>query len=122
MKTRVASSATKKENEIEIEKEKKTKGEKVSATSAFRNPRSSTTTEYMEPCSFGDEDFVYQPGAASSLREGEEEEEEEEEVIVHRRPTRESNTAPSRIRTDSENQAKQPLLCFHSKNFKVEVE
>jgi hypothetical protein len=82
----------------------------------------------MEPCSFGDEDFVYQAGAASSLREGEEEQEEEERrVVVHREDRDKENptSRPSRNTTTKtpENQAKQPLrVLFHSKNFKVEVE
>ena len=130
VKTRAASSATKKkENEIEIEKrEKDERGEKYQGQARSEIPRSSTTTEYMEPCSFGDEDFAYQPGAASSLREGEEEEEEEQRrVIVHREDRDKENptSPPSRNTTTKtpENQAKQPLrVLFHSKNFKVEVE
>jgi len=118
-----------KENEIEIEKrEKDERGEKYQGQARSEIPRSSTTTEYMEPCSFGDEDFAYQPGAASSLREGEEEEEEEQRrVIVHREDRDKENptSPPSRNTTTKtpENQAKQPLrVLFHSKNFKVEVE
>ena len=132
VKTRAASSATKKkkENEIEIEKrEKDERGEKYQGQEARSEiPRSSTTTEYMEPCSFGDEDFANQPGAASSLREGEEEEEEEQRrVIVHREDRdKENPTSPPSRNTATktpENQAKQPLrVLFHSKNFKVEVE
>ena len=130
VKTRAPSSATKKkENEIEIEKrEKDERGEKYQGQARSEIPRSSTTTEYMEPCSFGDEDFAYQPGAASSLREGEEEEEEEQRrVIVHREDRDKENptSPPSRNTTTKtpENQAKQPLrVLFHSKNFKVEVE
>ena len=130
VKTRAASSATKKkENEIEIEKrEKDERGEKYQGQARSEIPRSSTTTEYMKPCSFGDEDFAYQPGAASSLREGEEEEEEEQRrVIVHREDRDKENptSPPSRNTTTKtpENQAKQPLrVLFHSKNFKVEVE
>lgn len=130
VKTRAASSATKKkENEIEIEKrEKDERGEKYQGQARSEIPRSSTTTEYMEPCSFGDEDFANQPGAASSLREGEEEEEEEQRrVIVHREDRDKENptSPPSRNTTTKtpENQAKQPLrVLFHSKNFKVEVE
>ena len=130
VKTRAASSATKKkENEIEIEKrEKDERGEKYQRQARSETPRSSTTTEYMEPCSFGDEDFANQPGAASSLREGEEEEEEEQRrVMVHREDRDKENptSPPSRNTTTKtpENQAKQPLrVLFHSKNFKVEVE
>ena len=130
VKTRVASSATKKkEKEIElIEKREDERGEKYQRQARSETPRSSTTTEYMEPCSFGDEDFVYQAGAASSLREGEEEQEEEERrVVVHREDRDKENptSMPSRNTTTKtpENQAKQPLrVLFHSKNFKVEVE
>ena len=130
VKTRVASSATKKkEKEIElIEKREDERGEKYQRQARSETPRSSTTTEYMEPCSFGDEDFVYQADAASSLREGEEEQEEEERrVVVHREDRDKENptSMPSRNTTTKtpENQAKQPLrVLFHSKNFKVEVE
>ena len=130
VKTRVASSATKKkEKEIElIEKREDERGEKYQRQARSETPRSSTTTEYMEPCSFGDEDFVYQADAASSLREGEEEQEEEERrVVVHREDRDKENptSRPSRNTTTKtpENQAKQPLrVLFHSKNFKVEVE
>ena len=68
----------------------------------------------MEPCSFGDEDFANQPGAASSLREGEEEEEEEQRrVIVHREDRDKENpiSPPPRNTTTKtpENQAKQTV-------------